>query len=139
MGDDCSIWYQTVLRGDVNSIRLGREVNVQDGSILHCLYQRSVILIGNHVSIGHNVVIHGAEIHDYALVGIGAIVLDHSVIGEQAIIAAGSVVLEGTKVEAGSIYGGIPARKIKEVDPHQTREMNLKIAKNYLLYAEWYK
>ena len=139
MGDQCSIWFHTVLRGDVNSIRLGNGVNVQDGSILHCLYERSVIHIGDHVSIGHNVVIHGAEIHDYALIGIGAVVLDHSVIGEQAIIAAGSVVLEGTKVEAGSIYGGVPARKIKAVDPGQTREMNRKIARNYLFYADWYR
>ena len=110
-----------------------------DGSTLHCLYEKSVIRIGNNVSIGHNVVIHGAEIHDSVLIGIGAILLDHSVIGEHSIIAAGSVVLEGTKVEPGSIYGGVPAKRLKSVDAKQTKEMIERIAENYMKYADWYR
>ena len=123
MGNNCSVWFNTVVRGDVNGIFIGNTVNIQDGSTLHCLYEKSVIRIGNNVSIGHNVVIHGAEIHDSVLIGIGAILLDHSVIGEHSIIAAGSVVLEGTKVEPGSIYGGVPAKRLKSVDAKQTKEM----------------
>jgi carbonic anhydrase/acetyltransferase-like protein (isoleucine patch superfamily) len=139
MGDDCSIWFNTVLRGDVNSIRIGNRVNIQDGTVLHCLFERSVIEIGNNVSIGHNVVIHGAKIRDNVLVGIGAIILDDAVIGENSIIAAGALVLSGTVVEPGSIWGGVPAKFIKKVDPQQNREMIEKIAVNYLKYAGWYK
>jgi len=139
IGRDCSIWFNTVLRGDVNSIRLGDRVNVQDGTVIHTLYQKSVSVIGNDVSIGHNAVIHGAEIKDGALIGMGAIVLDHAVVGEGAIIAAGAVVLSGTKVEPGSIYAGVPAKFVKKVDPDQSKEMNQKIASNYLMYAGWFK
>lgn len=139
IGRDCSIWYNAVLRGDVNSIRIGDRVNVQDGTVIHTLYQKSVSIIGNDVSIGHNVVIHGAKIEDGALIGMGAIVLDHAVVGEGAIIAAGSVVLSGTQVEPGSIYAGVPAKFVKKVDPEQSKEMNQKIASNYLMYAGWYK
>lgn len=139
IGKDCSIWFGAVLRGDVNSIRIGNRVNVQDGSVLHTLYQKSTIEIGNDVSIGHNVVIHGAKINDGALIGMGAVVLDDAVIGEGAIIAAGSVVLSKTIVEAGSIYAGTPAKFVKKVDPEQAKEMNQKIAKNYLMYSSWYK
>lgn len=139
MGDDCSIWFNTVLRGDVNSIRIGNKVNIQDGSVLHTLYQKSVVEIGNNVSIGHNVVVHGARICDNSLIGIGSVILDHAVIGEHSIIAAGSVVLTGTIVEPGSLYGGTPAKKIKDVSPEQTREMIEKIANNYIMYAGWYK
>jgi len=138
-GDHCSIWFNTVLRGDVNSIRLGNRVNVQDGTVIHTLYEKSVSIIGNDVSIGHNAVIHGAEIKDGALIGMGAIVLDHAVVGEGAIIAAGAVVLGGTKVEPGSIYAGVPAKFVKKVDPSQSKEMNQKIASNYLMYASWFK
>lgn len=138
MGRDCSVWYNTVLRGDVNSIRIGNCVNIQDGSVLHTLYQKSVIEIGDHVSIGHNVTIHGAEIHDYALIGMGSVVLDGAVIGEGAIIAAGSVVLKNTIVEPHSLWGGVPAKFIKKVDPEQAKELNIKIAHNYLTYASWY-
>lgn len=138
-GDDCSFWFNVVIRGDVNSIRIGNKVNIQDGSVLHTLYQRSVIEIGDNVSIGHNAVIHGAKIHNNVLIGIGAVVLDHAEIGENSIIAAGSVVLTGTKVEPGSIYGGIPAKRIKDVDPSQTAEMINRIANDYLMYASWYK
>ncbi|WP_294081346.1 gamma carbonic anhydrase family protein [Proteiniphilum sp. UBA5384] len=139
IGRDCSIWFNAVLRGDVNSIRIGDRVNVQDGTVIHTLYQKSVSIIGNDVSVGHNAVIHGAEVKDGALIGMGAIVLDHAVVGEGAIIAAGSVVLSGTQVEPGSIYAGVPARFVKKVDPEQSKEMNQKIANNYLMYASWFK
>ncbi len=139
LGNDCSIWYNSVLRGDVNSIRIGDKVNIQDGAVLHTLYQRSVIEIGNSVSIGHNVVVHGAKIMDRVLLGIGAIILDHAVIGENSIIAAGALIKDSEKVEPYSIYAGVPAVKIKEIDPDQTREMIDKIANNYLFYSDWYK
>ena len=139
IGDDCSIWFNAVLRGDVNSIRIGDRVNIQDGTVIHTLYQKSVSVIGNDVSIGHNVVIHGAEIKEGALIGMGAIVLDHAAVGEGAIIAAGSVVLTGTKVEPGSIYAGVPAKFVKKVDPEQSKGMNQKIANNYLMYAGWFQ
>lgn len=139
IGEDCSIWFNAVLRGDVNSIRIGNRVNIQDGSVLHTLYQKSTVEIGDDVSVGHNVVIHGAKIENGALIGMGAIVLDHAVIGEGAIIAAGSVVLSGTQVEPGSIYAGVPAKFVKKVDPDQAKEINQKIAKNYLMYSGWFK
>jgi len=139
IGKDCSIWFATVLRGDVNSIRIGNRVNIQDGSILHTLYQKSVVEIGDDVSVGHNVVIHGAKIENGALIGMGSVILDHAVIGEGAIVAAGSVVLSGTHVEPGSIYAGVPAKFVKKVDPEQAKEMNQKIAKNYLMYSGWFK
>lgn len=139
IGKDCSIWFNAVLRGDVNSIRIGNRVNIQDGSVLHTLYQKSTVEIGDDVSVGHNVVIHGAKIENGALIGMGAIVLDHAIIGEGAIVAAGSVVLSGTKVEPGSIYAGVPAKFIKKVDSEQAKEMNQKIAKNYLMYSGWFK
>jgi carbonic anhydrase/acetyltransferase-like protein (isoleucine patch superfamily) len=139
IGDDSSIWFNTVLRGDVNSIRVGKRVNIQDGTVVHTLYEKSVAEIGDDVSIGHNVTIHGAKIEAGALIGIGAVVLDHAVIGEGALIAAGSVVLSGTKVEPGSIYAGTPAKFIKKIDPEQSKEINQKIARNYLMYSDWYK
>ena len=139
MGNDCSIWFNTVLRGDVNAIRIGNEVNIQDGSVLHSLYGKSIVEIGDQVTIGHNAVIHGAKICDHVLIGIGSIILDHAVIGENSIIAAGSVVLSATIVEQGSLYAGTPAKKVKEVSVEQTRNMIECIAKNYLMYAEWYK
>ena len=138
MGDECSIWYNTVLRGDVNSIRIGNRVNVQDGSVLHTLYQKSTIEIGNDVSIGHNVVIHGAKIHDYALIGMGAIVMDDAEVGEGALVAAGSVVLSRTKIGAHEMWAGSPAKFIKMVEPEKAKEMNQKIAHNYLMYSKWY-
>ena len=139
IGRDCSIWYNAVLRGDVNSIRIGDRVNVQDGTVIHTLYQKSVSIIGDDVSIGHNVIIHGAKIENGALIGMGAIVLDHAVVGEGAIIAAGAVVLSGTQVDPGSVYAGVPAKFVKKVDPAQSKEMNQKIANNYLMYAGWFK
>ncbi|MDR0412274.1 MAG: gamma carbonic anhydrase family protein [Dysgonamonadaceae bacterium] len=139
IGNDCSIWFNTVLRGDVNSIRIGNRVNIQDGAVVHTLYEKSVAVIGDDVSIGHNVTIHGARIENGALIGMNAVVLDHAVIGEGALVAAGSVVLSGTVVEPGSIYAGTPAKFVKKMDPEQSKEINQKIAKNYLMYSGWYK
>lgn len=138
MGDDCSVWFNTVIRGDVNSIAIGNRVNIQDGSVLHTLYKKSTIEIGDDVSIGHNVTIHGAKIRDYALVGMGAVVMDDAEVGEGAIVAAGSVVLSRTKIGPGELWGGAPAKFIKMVDPAQSKEMNQKIAHNYLMYSRWY-
>lgn len=139
MGDDCSLWFNTVIRGDVNSIRIGNKVNIQDGTVLHTLYQKSTIEIGDNVSVGHNVTLHGAKLENNVLIGMGATILDHAVIGENSIIAAGALVLDSTHVEPGSIYAGVPAKRVKSVDPEQTREMIDKIANNYLMYAGWYK
>ena len=139
IGNDCSIWFCTVLRGDVNSIRIGNGVNIQDGSVLHTLYEKSTIEIGDHVSVGHNVTIHGATVKDYALIGMGSTILDHAVVGEGAIVAAGSVVLSKTEIKPGELWGGAPAKFIKMVDPEQSKEINQKIAKNYLMYSDWYK
>jgi carbonic anhydrase/acetyltransferase-like protein (isoleucine patch superfamily) len=138
-GEQCSFWFNVVVRGDVNSIRIGNKVNIQDGTVLHCLYQRSVIEIGDNVSIGHNVVIHGARIMDNALIGMGAIILDGAVIGENSIIAAGSVILGEARVEPGSIYAGVPAKRVKDVSPQQTADMISRIAEDYIRYAGWYE
>lgn len=138
MGDGCSIWFNAVLRGDVNSIRIGNRVNVQDGSVLHTLYQKSTIEIGNDVSIGHNVTIHGAKIHDLALIGMGAVVMDDAEVGEGALVAAGSVVLSRTKIGAHEMWAGAPAKFVKMVEPEKAAEMNRKIARNYLMYSQWY-
>lgn len=139
MGDDCSIWYNSVLRGDVNSIRIGNRVNIQDGSVLHTLYEKSTVIIGNDVSIGHNVTLHGATVCDKALIGMGATLLDYAVVGEGAIVAAGALVLSNTVIEPYTLWAGVPARFVKKVDPAQSQELNLKIANGYLMYASWYK
>ena len=139
MGDDCSIWFGAVLRGDVNTIKIGNRVNIQDNAVIHTLYEKSVTTIGNDVSIGHNVVGHGATIHDMALSGIGSIILDHAEVGEGAIVAAGSVVLGGTKIGPHELWAGSPAKFKKMVDPAQAKEINVKIAKNYLMYSTWYE
>lgn len=138
MGDECSIWFNTVLRGDVNSIRIGNRVNIQDGTVLHTLYQKSTIEIGDDVSIGHNVTLHGCKIRDLALVGMGAVVMDDAEVGEGALVAAGSVVLSRTKIGPNELWGGAPAKFIKMVDPATARELNQKIARNYLMYSKWY-
>ena len=138
MGDECSIWYGTILRGDVNSIRIGNRVNIQDGSVLHTLYQKSTIEIGDDVSIGHNVVIHGAKIRDFALIGMGAIVMDDAEVGEGALVAAGSVVLGKTKIGPNEMWAGAPAKFVKMVEPEKAKEMNQKIARNYLMYSKLY-
>lgn len=139
IGDGCSIWFNAVLRGDVNSIRLGNHVNIQDGSVLHTLYQKSTIEIGDYVSVGHNVTIHGAHIRDYALIGMGSTLLDDVEVGEGAIVAAGALVLKGTKIGAYEVWGGVPAKFIKKAEAAQTNEINRKIAHNYAMYASWYQ
>ncbi len=139
MGDDCSIWFTSVVRGDVNSIRLGNKVNIQDGAIIHCTYQKASVTIGNNVSVGHRAIVHGCTIHDNVLIGMGAIIMDHAVIGENSIIAAGAIVLENTQVEPGSIYAGIPAKKVKHVDPENFKNLIERINNNYIMYAGWFK
>ena len=139
MGEGCSVWFNAVLRGDVNTITIGDRVNIQDGSVLHTLYEKSTIEIGNDVSIGHNVTIHGAKIHDLALIGMASTLLDHAEVGEGAIDAAGSVVTGKTKIGPNEMWGGVPAKFIKMVDPAQSREINVKIAHNYLMYSKWYE
>jgi carbonic anhydrase/acetyltransferase-like protein (isoleucine patch superfamily) len=139
MGDHCSIWFNAVVRGDVNSIRLGEKVNVQDGVVIHGTYQKTKVTIGNNVSIGHNAIIHGCTIQDSVLIGMGAIIMDNADIGKNSIIAAGAVVLEGTKVESGTIYGGCPARKIKDIPPDLISGQIDRIANHYLIYAGWFR
>jgi carbonic anhydrase/acetyltransferase-like protein (isoleucine patch superfamily) len=139
MGDDCSIWFNAVVRGDVNSIRIGNKVNIQDGAVIHCTFKRTQAIIGNNVSIGHNAIVHGCVVHDNVLVGMGAIIMDNAVIGSDSIIAAGAVVLEGTHVEPGTIYAGVPAKKVKDISQdHITGEIN-RIANNYVKYADWFR
>ncbi len=138
MGNGCSVWFNTVLRGDVNSIRIGNHVNIQDGSVLHTLYQKSIIEIGDYVSIGHNVTIHGAKVNNYALIGMGSILLDHVEVGEGAIVAAGALVTANTKIPPYTLWAGVPAKFVKNVEPEQTNEINRKIAHNYAMYASWY-
>jgi carbonic anhydrase/acetyltransferase-like protein (isoleucine patch superfamily) len=138
MGDECTVWFNAVVRGDVHSITIGNRSNIQDGAVIHCTYQKAKTIIGSNVSIAHNAVVHGCTIEDNVLIGMGAIVMDDAVIGSGSVIAAGAIVLPGTKVEPGSVFAGIPAKKIKEVG----EEMKMVIertAKNYPMYAEWYK
>lgn len=139
MGNDCSIWFNAVLRGDVNFIRMGNKVNVQDGAIIHCTYQKYGTTIGNNVSIGHNAIVHGCVIQDNVLVGMGAIVMDNAQIGSNSIIAAGAVVLENTIVEPGTIYAGIPAKKVKDISQELIHGEIDRIANNYLMYSSWFK
>lgn len=138
-GNDCSIWFQAVVRGDVHYIRMGNKVNVQDGAILHCTYQKAPLNIGNNVSIGHRAIVHGCRVHDNVLVGMGAIVMDHAVIGENSIIAAGAIVLENTIVEPGSIYAGVPAKRVKDVDKENFKDLIERISNNYVMYSGWFK
>jgi carbonic anhydrase/acetyltransferase-like protein (isoleucine patch superfamily) len=139
LGDDCSIWFNAVVRGDVNSIRIGNKVNVQDGACIHCTYQKTKTNIGNNVSIGHNAIVHGCTVHDNVLIGMGAIVMDNAVIGEGTIIAAGAVVLEGTHVPAGCIFAGVPGKKVKDISPELLKGEVERIANNYLMYSSWFK
>ena len=139
MGDDCSVWFNAVVRGDVNSIRMGNKVNVQDGAIIHCTYQKAATTIGNNVSIGHNALVHGCTLHDNVLIGMGAIVMDHCVIGSNSIIAAGAVLLEKTIVEPGSVWAGVPAKKVKDINPELQKGEIERIANNYLMYSKWFK
>jgi carbonic anhydrase/acetyltransferase-like protein (isoleucine patch superfamily) len=139
MGNQCSVWFQAVIRGDVNSIVLGNKVNVQDGAIIHCTYQKAATIIGNNVSIGHRAMVHGCSIKDNVLIGMGAIVMDHCVIEENCIIAAGAVLLEGTHVLSGSVYAGIPAKKVKDLSPELFEGEVQRIANNYVMYSSWFK
>jgi len=139
MGDQCSIWFNAVVRGDVNSIRMGNKVNVQDGAVIHCTYEKTKTVIGNNVSIGHNALVHGCTIHDNVLIGMGAIVMDNCEIGSNTIIAAGAVVLENTKVEAGVIYAGVPAKKVKDINQELIHGEINRIANNYTMYSGWFK
>ena len=139
MGDDCSIWFNAVLRGDVNIIRLGNKVNVQDGAIIHCTYEKAATHIGNNVSIGHNAIVHGCVIEDNVLVGMGSIVMDNCRVGCNSIIAAGAVVLENTTIEPGSIYAGVPAKKVKDISQEMISGEINRIANNYLMYSSWFK
>lgn len=139
MGDQCSVWFHAVIRGDVNSIRLGNKVNVQDGAVIHCTYEKTKTIIGNSVSIGHNAIVHGCTIEDNVLIGMGAIVMDNAVIGSGSVIAAGAVILENTKVAPGNIYAGIPAKKVKEVSTALREGEIERIANNYIKYSGWFK
>ncbi len=139
MGDNCSIWFNTVIRGDVNSILLGNKVNVQDGAVIHCTYEKTKTIIGNNVSIGHNALVHGCTVEDNVLIGMGSIVMDDCYIESGSIIAAGAVLLEGTRVEAGSIYAGVPAKKVKDISPELFEGEVMRIANNYVKYSSWFK
>ncbi|MGN6567613.1 MAG: gamma carbonic anhydrase family protein [Flavipsychrobacter sp.] len=139
MGTECSVWFNAVIRGDVNSIRLGNKVNVQDGACIHCTYEKTKAIIGNNVSIGHNAIVHGCKVEDNVLIGMGAIVMDNAHIGKNSIIAAGAVVLEGTEVPEGSIFAGVPAKKVKDISPELLSGEVERIANNYLMYSSWFK
>jgi carbonic anhydrase/acetyltransferase-like protein (isoleucine patch superfamily) len=139
IGDDSSIWCTTVIRGDVNNIRMGNKVNIQDGAVVHCTYQKFPTSIGNNVSVGHNAIVHGCTIHDNVLVGMGAIVMDNCVVESNTIIAAGAVVTQGTHVESGTIYAGVPAKKVKDISQELISGEIERIAENYLTYSGWYK
>ena len=139
MGDECSIWYNAVLRGDVHFIKIGNRVNVQDGAVVHCTYKKSPTTIGDNVSIGHNAIVHGCTIKDNVLVGMGSIIMDDCVIESNSIIAAGAVVTKGTHVASGTVYAGMPAKKIKDISPELSAGEIDRIAANYLKYASWFK
>ena len=139
MGDQCSAWFNTVIRADVNFIKMGNKVNVQDGACIHCTYQKYGTTIGNNVSIGHNAIVHGCTVHDNVLIGMGAIVMDNAVVHSNTIIAAGAVVLENTVCEAGSIYAGVPAKKVKDISKELINGEIERIANNYIHYSSWFK
>jgi carbonic anhydrase/acetyltransferase-like protein (isoleucine patch superfamily) len=139
MGNECSVWFNAVIRGDVNKIILGNKVNVQDGAVIHCTYQKCGTIVGNNVSIGHNAIVHGCVINENVLVGMGAIIMDNAQIGSNSIIASGAVVLENTIVEPGSIYAGVPAKKVKNISEALISGEINRIADNYVMYSEWFK
>jgi carbonic anhydrase/acetyltransferase-like protein (isoleucine patch superfamily) len=138
MGDECSVWFNAVIRGDVNSIRMGNKVNVQDGAVIHCTYQKTKAIIGNNVSIGHNAIVHGCVIEDNVLIGMGSIVMDNAKVGSNSIVAAGAVVLENTVIEPGCIYAGVPAKKVKDISQELISGEINRIANNYLMYSSWF-
>nr|WP_297915978.1 gamma carbonic anhydrase family protein [uncultured Allomuricauda sp.] len=139
VGDFCSIWYNAVLRGDVHYIKMGNKVNVQDGAVIHCTYQKAPTNIGNNVSIGHNAIVHGCTIKDNVLVGMGSIVMDDCLVESNSIIAAGAVLTKGTHVKGGSVYAGVPAKKIKDISAELMSGEIDRIANNYVKYASWFK
>ncbi|MEZ4979478.1 MAG: gamma carbonic anhydrase family protein [Chitinophagales bacterium] len=139
MGASCSIWFNAVLRGDVNQIVLGDKVNIQDNAMVHCTYEKAATTIGNEVSVGHNAIVHGCTIEDHVLIGMGAIVMDHAVIGRGAIIAAGAVVRENEQVPPFTLWAGIPAKLVKHLDPEKSLAQLDKLANNYIMYASWYQ
>lgn len=138
MGRNCSVWFNAVIRGDVNAITIGNDSNIQDGAVIHATYEKASTHIGNRVSVGHNAIVHGCTVHDHVLIGMGAIVMDHAVIEEFCIIAAGAVVLENTKCESGFLYAGTPARQIKALTEEQ-RSLLKRLPDNYIMYADWFK
>jgi carbonic anhydrase/acetyltransferase-like protein (isoleucine patch superfamily) len=139
MGSECSVWFNAVVRGDVNSIRMGNRVNVQDGACIHCTYEKTKTVIGNNVSIGHNAIVHGCTVEDNVLIGMGAIIMDRARIGSNSIIGAGSVVLEDTIVPPGTIFAGVPAKKVKDISQDLLKGEVERIAKNYVMYSGWFK
>ena len=139
IGDEVSVWYQAVVRGDVNSIRIGNKVNIQDGVVIHATFETASTYIGNNVSIGHNAIVHGCKINDNVLIGMGSIIMDHCEVGSNSIIAAGAVVTQNTIVPPGTIFAGVPAKKIKDIDPHLQKKEIERVAQNYILYASWFK
>ncbi|PIE50048.1 MAG: gamma carbonic anhydrase family protein [Flavobacteriales bacterium] len=139
MGKQCSIWYNAVIRGDVHYIKMGNKVNVQDNAMLHCTYEKHPLNIGNNVSIGHNAIVHGCTLHDNVLIGMGAIVMDECVVESNSIVGAGSVVTKGTHIKSGEVWGGIPAKKLKDISPDLLEGEVNRIADNYVKYSGWYK
>src|SRR6478672_10480374 len=139
MGNECSIWFNAVIRGDVNSITIGDKVNVQDGAVIHCTYQKAATVIGNNVSIGHNAIVHGCTVQDNVLIGMGAIVMDNCIVESNSIVAAGSVVTQNTVVESGTIYAGIPAKKVKDINASDFAGEIERISNNYVMYSSWFK
>jgi carbonic anhydrase/acetyltransferase-like protein (isoleucine patch superfamily) len=137
MGNECSVWFNAVIRGDVNSIRIGNKTNIQDGAVIHCTYQKAATTIGSNVSVGHNAIVHGCTVEDNVLIGMGAIVMDNAVVQQNCIVAAGAIVLENTICESGYIYAGIPARKVKQLSPEQVEGL-AKTANNYVMYSGWF-
>ncbi|MGH2665203.1 gamma carbonic anhydrase family protein [Flavobacterium sp.] len=138
-GASCSVWFNAVIRGDVHFIKIGDKVNIQDGAVIHCTYQKHPTVIGNNVSIGHNAIVHGCTVHDNVLIGMGAIVMDNCVIESNSIVAAGSVVTQNTVVESGTIYAGIPAKKVKNIDASEFSGEIERISNNYVMYSSWFK
>ena len=138
MGNNCSVWFNAVIRGDVNAINIGNDTNIQDGAVIHATYLKASTIIGNRVSVGHNAIVHGCVVKDHVLIGMGAIVMDHAVIEEYCIIAAGAVVLENTICESGYIYGGTPAKKLKPITEQQRALLN-KLPDNYIMYSDWFR
>jgi carbonic anhydrase/acetyltransferase-like protein (isoleucine patch superfamily) len=139
MGEQCSVWFNAVLRGDVNYIKLGDKVNIQDGAVIHCTYKKYPTIIGNNVSVGHNAIVHGCTIHDNVLIGMGSIVMDNCVVHSNSIVAAGAVVTQNTVIESGSIYAGVPAKKVKDISEELSSGEIDRIAENYVEYSSWFK